>query len=171
MTETIIRPAVEADLAAVRACLAETWHATYDPIFGAEQVTAISSRWHAADALRAEMQRMNTPAAKSVFLVACGGTEIIGTASAREVEPTVVLVQRLYVLPRAQGQGHGRALMQSAISSFPGVQRVLLDVEPRNARAIAFYEAHGFRLTEIVDRDHAGSVEKAAVFEKIIEQN
>ena len=41
-----VRSASERDLAAVRALLVETWHATYDPIYGAERVTAITDDWH-----------------------------------------------------------------------------------------------------------------------------
>ena len=47
-----VRSAGERDLAAVRELLVETWHATYDPIYGAERVTAITDRL-AFDALAA----------------------------------------------------------------------------------------------------------------------
>jgi len=42
-----IRTAGERDLEAVRALLVETWHATYDGIYGAEGVAAISDRYDA----------------------------------------------------------------------------------------------------------------------------
>jgi hypothetical protein len=40
-----VRTAGERDLAAVRDLLVETWHATYDSIYGAERVTEITDEW------------------------------------------------------------------------------------------------------------------------------
>ena len=159
----IIRPVTEADLAGVRACLTATWHATYDAIFGAEQVSAISARWHAIETLRANLA---TP--QSIFLVAVRDESIIGTTSARLIETSVIQVGRLYVLPEWQGQGCGKTLIDAAITAFPDATRVTLDVEPRNAGAIGFYRAQGFDQVRLIERDHAGSVDIAAVFEKSI---
>ena len=38
-----VRTASERDLAAVRALLVETWHATYDAIYGGKRVTEITN--------------------------------------------------------------------------------------------------------------------------------
>jgi len=38
-----VRTASERDLKAVRDLLVETWHATYDPFYGVERVTAITT--------------------------------------------------------------------------------------------------------------------------------
>ena len=156
-----IRPATEADLPAVRALLQATWHATYDPIFGAEQVAAISAQWHALDALRADLR-----SPRSVFLVARDGTSILGTASARNLTSGDVTLGRLYVLPTAQGYGIGTALLDAVLAAFDDVRRVTLDVEPRNFGAIAFYEHHGFHRIAIEERENAGVKEPTAVFEK-----
>jgi hypothetical protein len=40
-----VRSASERDLAEVRALLVETWHATYDAIYGDERVTEITDDW------------------------------------------------------------------------------------------------------------------------------
>ncbi|TIV74013.1 MAG: GNAT family N-acetyltransferase, partial [Mesorhizobium sp.] len=48
-----VRTASERDLVAVRALLVETWHATYDAIYGAERVTAITDDWHSIASLKA----------------------------------------------------------------------------------------------------------------------
>jgi ribosomal protein S18 acetylase RimI-like enzyme len=64
-------------------------------------------------------------------------------------------IDQLYVLPEAQGQGAGSALLQVAKSSF---DRLQLFTFQRNARARRFYEARGFRLVE--ETDGAGNEEK-----------
>jgi hypothetical protein len=52
-----IRKACAADLSAVRELLIETWHATYDAIHGAEEVTEITNRWHAIEILALHLER------------------------------------------------------------------------------------------------------------------
>lgn len=149
MTEHHIRPATEADLPGVRACLVETWHATYDPIFGAAEVTAITNDWHSIEALRANLQ-----VPESVFLVAGDAAAITGTVSARMLEPGLVRLGRLYVLPSAQRRGLGAALLGAVTAAFPNLRCLRLEVEPRNLSAIAFYEAQGFMCTGEVPLVH-----------------
>ncbi len=60
-----VRTAGDRDLAAVRALLVETWHATYDAIYGAAKVTEITDQWHSIASLRTRLTRPN-----SEFLVA-----------------------------------------------------------------------------------------------------
>jgi ribosomal protein S18 acetylase RimI-like enzyme len=71
-------------------------------------------------------------------------------------EPTVVLPAdraahpahaHIDLLPRAQGQGLGRRMMQTLLEALAaqGAVGVHLGVSPRNARAQGFYRALGFR--------------------------
>lgn len=48
-----VRTASERDLVAIRALLVETWHATYDAIYGAAKETEITDEWHSIASLRA----------------------------------------------------------------------------------------------------------------------
>lgn len=59
------------------------------------------------------------------------------------------------LLPQAQGQGHGRALMLRLLTELTeaGVPGVHLGVAARNLRAIAFYERLGFAT---IERDARG---------------
>jgi len=54
-SETTIRPAILSDLPAVQRVLVETWHATYDNIYGRQVVDRIVEEWHALSALRAQL--------------------------------------------------------------------------------------------------------------------
>lgn len=135
-----MRTAGERDLQAVRALLVETWHATYDAIYGADRVTAMTDAWHSIDALRA---RLAQP--RSEFVVADDGAEIAGVAFAAADESGKRLTLRqLYVRPSRQGRGIGGMLLDEVIESFPDADIVTLEVDPDNAGAIAFYEAQGF---------------------------
>jgi ribosomal protein S18 acetylase RimI-like enzyme len=140
-TGLIIRDATSADLPAVRSLLVETWHATYDGIYGWRRVAEITNAWHSLDALSAQLGRES-----GVFLIAMLGQEVVGTASARSEPDHAALLTRLYVLPARQGEGIGRTLLQVALACFPDAPVARLEVESQNELAIAFYERMGFFL-------------------------
>lgn len=138
--DLVIRDATAADLPAVRALLVETWHATYDGIYGWRRVAEITNAWHSPENLSAELDR------DDAFLVAHARGELAATASARLDRDGAVLLTRLYVLPAHQGSGIGRTLLQVALACFSQARVARLEVESRNEAAIAFYERMGFFL-------------------------
>jgi ribosomal protein S18 acetylase RimI-like enzyme len=135
-----VRTTGERDIEAVRELLVETWHATYDGIYGPEKVSQITNEWHSVRSLTSRLTRPN-----SEFLVADDGKRIAGTAfaSADDSGKTVMLHQ-LYVRPEAQGRGVGGMLLDEILDSFPDMETARLEVEEANVKAVAFYEAYGF---------------------------
>ena len=135
-----VRTTGDRDIKAVRELLVETWHATYDAIYGPEKVTEITDDWHSVRSLTA---RLTTP--NSEFLVADDGKRIAGMAfaSADDTGKAVTLHQ-LYVRPDSQGRGIGGMLLDEVLNSFPDIETMRLEVEEANTRAVAFYEAYGF---------------------------
>lgn len=136
-----VRTASERDLAKVSALLAETWHATYDGLYGVDKVSEITARWHSVPALKARLERKD-----SEFVVADNGREFAGmgyVAMAKD-RPKTALLHQLYVLPRYQRQGIGRDMFAELETCFPDADAMLLEVDPRNEAAVAFYLAHGF---------------------------
>jgi ribosomal protein S18 acetylase RimI-like enzyme len=138
------------DLPAVRDLLAETWHATYDGIYGAERVSEITSSWHSPDALKSRLGRP-----QSEFLVADDGRMLGGMAYAARSDKDVVVLHQLYVRPGLQRQGIGRDLFAEIETCFDGAKRMRLEVEPANEAAVAFYRAHGF--DEVGRTEHCGA--------------
>ncbi|MBZ9998594.1 MULTISPECIES: GNAT family N-acetyltransferase [unclassified Mesorhizobium] len=150
-----VRTAGDRDLAAIRALLVETWHATYDAIYGAERVTEITDAWHSIASLKARLAKPN-----SEFLVADDGQRIGGMAFAEALDGGgVVMLKQLYVQPRLQGRGIGGMLLDEIIESFPEARAIRLEVEEKNTRAIAFYQANGFVQTGRTD--NCGSAQSA----------
>jgi ribosomal protein S18 acetylase RimI-like enzyme len=158
-----VRTASERDLEAVRALLVETWHATYDPIYGAAKVTEITDDWHSLPSLKARLTRPN-----SEFLVADDGVQLGGMAfAAARDDGEVVMLHQLYVRPTMQGRGIGGMLLDEVIASFPEAHVLRLEVEEKNAKAVAFYLANGFvqsSRTENCGRDESGI--PALIFER-----
>jgi ribosomal protein S18 acetylase RimI-like enzyme len=139
MADVTFRQVTPSDLVAVRAALIETWHATYDGIYGPDKVRDITTRWHNVLALAAQIEQSDT-----AFLLAERDGDVIASSFAGRIEPDVVHLYRLYVRPSAQAHGVGVALMQATFAALPSVSRYRLEVEPRNSAAIAFYQRHGF---------------------------
>ncbi|MDQ0453970.1 GNAT family N-acetyltransferase [Rhizobium paknamense] len=143
-----VRTATEGDLEKVRRLLCETWHATYDAIYGAVKVEQITSQWHSPAALKARLERRD-----GEFLVADDGRQIGGmafAAMAPNMAKTAMLHQ-LYVHPSFQRQGIGRDLFAELETCFPDAEVMRLEVEPQNSGAIAFYTAHGFVEVDRID--------------------
>jgi ribosomal protein S18 acetylase RimI-like enzyme len=160
-----VRTAGEADLDAVRAVLVETWHATYDAIYGVERVTEITDDWHSIASLR---RRLTWP--NSEFLVADDGERIAGMAFAvADGDGKTVMLHQLYVLPAHQGHGIGGALLDEILDDFPDARAIRLEVEQANSRAIAFYKVYGFEQAGRTGNcGVAGSGIPALVFERAL---
>lgn len=159
-----VRTASERDLVAIRALLVETWHATYDPIYGVERVRAITDDWHSIASLKARLTRPN-----SEFLVADDGKRLGGMAfAAATTDPKIVLLHQLYVHPACQRQGIGTALLDEIEVSFPEASKLRLEVEEANAAAIAFYRSQGFASAGKAADCGGGSGLPALILEKAL---
>jgi ribosomal protein S18 acetylase RimI-like enzyme len=160
-----VRTAGERDLKAVRDLLVETWHATYDDIYGVEKVTQITDDWHSLAALSARLEKP-----RSEFVLADDGKAIAGMAFATVGDDgKTVMLHQLYVRPAMQGRGVGGLLLDEIENAFPEGETVRLEVEEKNARAVAFYIGQGFSQvgrTENCGKDQSGI--PALVFERPI---
>jgi GNAT superfamily N-acetyltransferase len=158
-----VRTASERDLDVIKALLAETWHATYDAIYGVERVDAIAAEWHSLASLK---ERLNRP--NSEFLVADDGKQIAGMAfAAATADSNVVMLHQLYVRPQMQGAGIGRLLLNEIEQCFPEARILRLEVEEANAPAVRFYLASGF--VQVGATANCGAAQSgipALVFEK-----
>lgn len=138
-SDILIRPAAREDAEGTRRILAETWHDTYDFLIGSEKAAEITGRWHAIEVLR---EQIGSPAAS--FLVAERLGRLVGHAFARESQPGVLSLSRLYVLPPCQRRGVGARLLRAVSERHPRATRMHLDVEAENGKGVAFYRRHGF---------------------------
>ena len=149
-----IRTASERDLPAVQKLLAVCWHDTYDRIYGAERVSAITADWHSLPSLKARLAKPY-----SEFIVTEGPDGLEAMAYASQFDPAFVMLHQLYVLPQSQGQGLGAEMLNEIEAAFPGAKAVRLEVEAANEKAVRFYSRHGFGTvsrTENCGKDESG---------------
>ncbi|MHA7970730.1 GNAT family N-acetyltransferase [Rhizobium sp. CAU 1783] len=136
-----VRTASLKDAEALRTLLSDAFHATYDPLYGEQKVRELVDAWHSIPALKARIGKKG-----GEFLVADDGRRLGGMAYAAmssKMAKTAFLHQ-LYVHPSCLRMGIGRDLFAELETCFPDAEIMRLEVEPRNAAAIGFYEAHGF---------------------------
>ena len=142
MSEVRIRSATLADLPALSRLLGETWHATYDDIYGPERVAEITASWHNPTALQS---LLDAPATDLQIAEVNGATVAVSCVATADGESS--RLRFLYVHPSVQGQGVGKALLRATIDALAPSVTITLEVEPQNERAVAFYERHGFVVT------------------------
>lgn len=139
-----VRTAGKADLPAVSALLGRCWHATYDALYGTEEVAAITAEWHSPKALAVSLARPG-----GEFVVADDGRRIAGMAFAAAGVPdgTSVILHQLYVDTEFQRIGIGTDLYSEVEGSFFEASRIRLEVEKTNGPAFGFWHRLGFATT------------------------
>lgn len=136
-----VRTAGEEDVEKIRTVLTETFHASYDPFYGPEQVARMVGSWHSAGAIKARILKKD-----GEFLVADDGRSIggIGYAAKYPKMDKTVMLHQLYVRPSAQGEGVGRDIFAELETCFPDAEIMRVEVALQNVRAFSFYERLGF---------------------------
>ncbi len=155
MSEILIRPATLEDRAFIRSVSERTWPSTYGHIISQEQIDFMLD-WMYSDASLAEQFEKG----HQFYIANLNGSDIgfcsvskEGTGKnehdlvdGKEVSKTAShKLNKLYVLPSAQGTGSGKALLNKAIevSKAAGSASLFLQVNKQN-EAYIFYLKNGF---------------------------
>lgn len=148
-----LRKAKEKDLSILRVLAEQTWPTAYGDIISAEQIVFMLEKMYHKDELLAQMQQGHT------FLIASelnALAEDVGFAgfSAVDSETHTFKLHKLYVLPKMQGRGVGKLLLDKVIDEVrqQGGKCLQLNVNRQN-KAIDFYRKAGFEIKETVDLD------------------
>lgn len=152
-TPTIVA-ATAADLPVVRRLADTIWREHYPSIITHAQIDYMLARGYSEEALR---KFVRDPGAGLALLDAGGGPAGF-VAWHRADEPATTKLDKLYVLASLRGTGAGRRLIGhvEAAARRDGSRTVILNVNKRNAKAIAAYRACGFDVRESVVVDIGG---------------
>lgn len=144
-----IRTASDRDIEPVRTLLTKTWHATYDALYGEEKVSQMIASWHSPQAIKERIEKKG-----GEFLVADDGKRLggMGYAAMSTKMTKTALLHQLYVAPEFQRQGVGRDIFAELETCFPDAEIMRLEVDPKNAAAIAFYQGVGFVQIDEIER-------------------
>lgn len=135
-----IRTAASADIPLIRCMAQAAFPATYEKILTPAQIDYMMEWMYAEESLLRQMEGGH------VFFIGREAGAAVGYASVEPQGAEVCHLQKLYVLPSAQGRGYGSALFGHAadFSRSLGARRMELNVNRHN-RARDFYVRMGMR--------------------------
>ena len=148
--ELVIRTAGIDDLATIGYLAQQIWPGTYGEILPPEQLQYMMDLIYSPDSLQHQMVKQ-----KHIFLLAELAEEPVGFAAYSPLKETgVYKLHKLYVHPKTQGKGLGKALVDFIIDHLPvpGATTLRLNVNRHN-KARQFYERLGFAVVREEDID------------------
>ena len=149
-----IEPVTEVDVPTLTALAREIWHAHYPALIGIAQIEYMLAQRYEVEVVRGELGRDGFWWDKLM-----AGDEMAGFASYFLTGiPGEMKLDKLYVHPRRQRQGHGGRMIARAceVASKSGCNRLVLAVNKGNRGAIESYLKHGFRVDGAVVKDIGG---------------
>jgi GNAT superfamily N-acetyltransferase len=140
---TIIKATVT-DTETIRRIAAETWWPTYSPILADEQIEFMLGEIYSADKISHQLA-----SGEQTFLLLIEDDEAVAFAgySPREENPEIYKLHKLYCLPKTQGKGYGKILINAVINEVLKAGKHTLDLNVnRHNKACSFYEKMGFEV-------------------------
>ena len=147
MHASTIVAATADDLATVRTLAREIWHRHYPGIIAVEQIEYMLERGYSDEALSRFLCEPGAGLALAVLDAPVGFA-----AWQRAAEPATTKLDKLYVLHACHRHGVGRRLIAhvAARARDDAATKLTLNVNKRNATAIAAYVACGFGVQEAI---------------------
>ena len=151
-----IRRATEEDATNIASVAITTWVNTYAP----EGMNDVYSKY---------ILKRFTPASikkeigRNFVLVAETAFGIVGYALVSNSEDRKHEIETIYMLPKFQGSGIGKALMDYIVSSYS--EALWLKCADNNPQALSFYRSYGFTETGETWFELAGDKYRCLVFE------
>lgn len=124
------------------------WPATYSEIITPQQVDYMMELIYSSSALQKQMAKGHQ------FIMAYEADTPVAFASysARENNPAVYKLHKIYILPNQQGKGIGKTLINYITRDIAPVSSLQLNVN-RNNKALQFYQKIGFKIIGEEDID------------------
>jgi len=142
MSDVTIRQACVEDIPAIQYIAEKSWWSVYSAILAPEQIEYMLRRIYSTTTLtelfdhETQLFRILSENGQAKGFVAYG---------AREADPSVYKIHKLYVLPETQGKGFGRRLIDDVKERVLEEGIVVLDLNVNRFNpAKSFYERMGF---------------------------
>ncbi|MCJ8167227.1 GNAT family N-acetyltransferase [Pontibacter sp. E15-1] len=141
--EYSIRTASLADVPLIEALAAATWEPTYGSILCKEQIHYMFGVIYSGEALERQMQEGQT------FLLFLEAEVPVGFAaySGKDAAEGVYKLNKIYLLPEAQGKGYGKAFLAAVEDEVSALGARFLDLNVnRHNKAREFYGRCGYQV-------------------------
>ena len=146
--DLIIRPASFNDIQYIQDITAAIWPVAYKEILSNDQIEYMLGMFYSTPSLEKQLKDNHH------FFLAVKNAQPVGFASFSHENEAVYKLQKIYVLPDAQGSGAGKALLKTieTITKSMGGNYLQLNVNRMN-KAKEFYEHNGFAVIDEKDFD------------------
>jgi ribosomal protein S18 acetylase RimI-like enzyme len=147
-----IRQATPDDILLINGIASVVWPATYSNMMSKEQLDYMFNMMYSPDAIKTQMLEK-----KHNYFILFENNIPSGYISVHIVDNTILYLEKIYVLPSAQGKGFGVMLIDTAknFAATHSLKSIRLNVN-RDNKSRYFYEHLGFEI--ISRRDlHIGS--------------
>jgi ribosomal protein S18 acetylase RimI-like enzyme len=138
------------EMVVVREIAQITWPITYREILSSEQLDYMFEWMYNLETLQNQVEE------GQLFYVLKENGKPLGFIGLEllTTKKNEIKIQKIYVLPDAQGKGVGRKLIEKAIeiAQESGIENVILNVNRFN-KAVSFYQKIGFKITSEVNID------------------
>jgi len=139
-----IRKATLKDVETIRSLAKEIWYDTYLPILAEAQLEYMLNEIYSTQKLSAQIKNN-----EQTFLVLAEDEQIVAFAaySAREENPDIYKLHKIYCLPATQGKGYGKVLINTVCEAVIKAGKHLLELNVnRHNKAKDFYEKMDFKV-------------------------
>jgi diamine N-acetyltransferase len=135
-----IKLATQSDIPLIHKLAHSIWPSAYGSILSAEQLSYMLELIYSEQALQQQF-------AVQTFVIIYDNAEPLGFAAYEKFEQKLKL-HKIYVLPKTQGTGVGKQLLQYVLQQALDrhCQTLYLNVNKYNKNAIAFYTKQGFTI-------------------------
>lgn len=146
------RRACETDLATIRDLADRIWRSCYAHLLSEEQIGYMLQWMYSEEALQSDLHN------GMVYELIVRGEQAAGYLSYSSIAGREWKLHKLYLLPEFHGAGFGQRALRHVTEDalVAGVQRLSLNVNKGNARAIRAYERAGFVIDHAVVNDIGG---------------
>lgn len=148
-----LRKADENDILLINQLASKVWYHTYSDVHSQEQLEYMFAEMYSPDNLIKQMSEGHT------FYIGYDGETPVGYMSIHQKEKDLFYLEKLYVMPEAQGTGAGKFLFKAAIKAIKTIHPrpciLELNVNRKN-KAIEFYQRMGMEKFREVDTSIGG---------------
>lgn len=132
------------DLPAIKDLAEKIWPYAYGEILSVDQLEYMLDKFYSVHSLATQINIL-----QHEFFLAEINKEFVGFISIgkSEIDPSIFILHKIYVLPKFQGKKIGQALLNFAIekTKTAGGKALHLNVNRKN-QAIHFYKKNGFKI-------------------------
>jgi GNAT superfamily N-acetyltransferase len=137
-----IREASLDDISLINGIASVVWPATYSNMMSGEQLNYMFNMMYSPDSIRTQMTEK-----KHSYFILFEDDVAKGYLSVHTVDSTILYIEKIYVLPTAQGKGFGAMLIDRAeeFAETLSLNSLKLNVN-RDNKSRYFYEHLGFEI-------------------------